>query len=54
MNYMTKDLPKNSQVFFRYLIIVSIVRITMVEKTYRNNKIKCYIFVLVDILSVEL
>ena len=54
MNYRKKDLPKNSQVSFRQLNTVLIVRATMMEKTYKNNKINCNLFVLIDILNIEL
>ena len=54
MNYMKKDLPKNSQVSFRQLNTVLIVRATMMEKTYKSNKINCNLFVLIDILNIEL
>ena len=54
MNYMKKDILKNSQVSFRQLNTVLIVRATMMEKTYKSNKINCNLFVLIDILNIEL
>ena len=53
MNYMTKDLPKNSQVFFRSLNNVSTVRATMMEGICKNNDIRCSLFMLVDILNFK-
>ena len=54
MNYMTKDLPKKCHVSFRWLNTVSVVRDTMMERIYKNNKMKCNLFVLADILSIIL
>ena len=44
MNYVTKDLPRNSHVSFRQLNTISTVRATMMERIYENNKIRCNIF----------
>ena len=54
MNYMTKDLPKNSKVSSRQLNTVSIVRATIMDRTYKNNKMMCSFFVLVDIWHIVL
>ena len=53
MNYMTNDLQKISQVFFIWLNTVSIARGTMMGRTYENNKMKCNLFMLVDILNIN-
>ena len=53
MNYVTKDLSRNSQASFRQLNTVSIVRATMMERTYKNNKMKGNFFLLVDIFIIE-
>ena len=47
MNYMTKDLPKNSKVSSRQLNTVSIVRATIMDRTYKNK-------LLVDIWHIVL
>ena len=54
MNCMTKDIPKNSQVSFRQLNTVSVVRATIVKRIYKINKMRCNLFLLVDILRMEL
>ena len=45
MNYVPKDLPKNSHVSFRWLNKVLVVRTTMMERIYENNKIRWNLFV---------
>ena len=53
MNYVTKDLPRNSQASFGQLNTVSIVRATMMERTYKNNKMKGNFFLLVTFSSLN-
>ena len=50
---MIKDLPKFSQVSFRYVNTGSIVRATKMDRTCKNCMMKCNLFVLVDILNIE-
>ena len=54
MNYVTKDLPKNYHVPFRQLNTFSTVRANMMERIYEDNKLGCNIFVLTDILKIEI
>ena len=48
MNYVTKNLPKNSHVSFRQLNTVSTVRAATMERIYKTCKMRCNLFVLVD------